>query len=446
MTNRREILLAAGAAGILAGDAAGETKTSQSTHAPLDSEKFRQAVVAGDLPAVVAMLDRDPALRYARDADGVSVYTLACLHGQPKVAEELAGRGLVLDIFEAAVSGNDKRAAELAKDDPGVAHHRLPDGRTPLHLATAAGKPGMVIFFAMKGADLSAGPESPLLAAVDYPDHGLATEMAVFLLMNASDPTARRKDGKSAVELAAARGYDDLVEMLIHRGAVASDPGNAPQVERVYFERRYTQDLHGNPVTREDTYGIPQEWINRFVSVAHFDFEQVKKLQKMCPTLAMTRATWDELAIEAAAHMGLTPMAQFLAELGAPVSACTATMLGERGLVKRLVAEDPACVRERGAHDIALLAYTGLGDQRAEIAELLMGAGADVHARSLGQTTLHIAAGKGYVELARLLLDRGADVNALAKVRGASVTPLAAAVQAKHEKMAELLREHGGRA
>ena len=40
------------------------------------------------------MLDRDPALRYARDADGVSVYTLACLKGQPKIAEELAGRGV----------------------------------------------------------------------------------------------------------------------------------------------------------------------------------------------------------------------------------------------------------------------------------------------------------------------------------------------------------------
>jgi hypothetical protein len=100
MTNRREILLAAGAAGMLAGGEAGETKPAANRKdSPLDSEKFRQAVVAGDVPAVTSMLDRDPALRYARDADGVSVYTLACLKGQPKVAEELARRGLVLDIF-----------------------------------------------------------------------------------------------------------------------------------------------------------------------------------------------------------------------------------------------------------------------------------------------------------------------------------------------------------
>lgn len=436
MTNRREILLAAGAAGILAGGGAAETKTN-----PLDSEKFRQAILSGDLPTVTLMLDRDPALRYARDSAGVSVYTLACLKGQLKIAEEIAGRGLVPDIFEAAVSGDSKRANDIAKDDPGLAHHRLPDGRTPLHLAAEAGKPALVIFFAMKGADLSAGPESPLLAAVDYPDHTLASEISIFLLMNASDPNARRRDGKTALQLAAARGYDDLVQMLIHRGAEA----NAPSVERVYYGRRYTQDLHGNPVTREDTYGIPQDWINQFVTVAHFDFEKVKHLQKLCPTLIMTRATWDELAIEAAAHMGLTPMAQFLADLGAPVSTCTATLVGEQALVKRLVSQDAGCIRERGAHDIALLAYTAMGNQHVEIAEFLLGAGADIHARPLGQTSLHIAAGKGYVELAQLFLDHGADVNAIANVRGASLTPLAVALQAKQEKMTAFLKERGGR-
>ena len=260
--------------------------------------------------------------------------------------------------------------------------------------------------------------------------------------MNASDPNARRRDGKTALELATARGYDDLVEMLVHRGAGSA----ATPTQRVYFGRRYAQDLRGNSVTREDTYGIPQEWINQFVTVAHFDFEKVKQLQKLCPTLMMTRATWDELAIEAASHMGLTPMAQFLADLGAPVSTCTATLVGEQALVKRLVKEDAACIRERGPHDIALLAYTALGAQHVEIAEFLLDSGADIHARSLGQTSLHFAAGKGYLELAELFLDHGADVNAVAKVRGASLTPLAVAVQAKQEKMAALLKERGGRA
>jgi hypothetical protein len=49
------------------------------------------------------------------------------------------------------------------------------------------------------------------------------------------------------------------------------------------------------------------------------------------------------------------------------------------------------------------------------------------------------------VDLARLFLDHGADVNAVASVRGTSMTPLAVAVQAKHEKMEALLKDHGGR-
>lgn len=447
MTSRRHILQAATAAFAITAEAG---ETTETKHAPLDSEKFRRAVVEGNLSTVISMLDRDPALRYARDATGVSVYTLACLKGQVKIAEELVRRGVVLDAFEAAVSGNSARATELSKDDPGIAHHRLPDGRTPLHLAAQAGHPDMVVFFAMKGADLSAGPESPLLTAVDHPDHAKATEMSRFLLMNASDPNARRADGKSALSLAAARGYDDLVEMLIHRGAAVQGESadiarKAAAIERVYFSRRYTQDQHGNPVTREDTYGIPQELINQFVSIAHVNFDKVKQLQKLCPKLLMTRATWDELAIEAAAHMGLAPMAQFLADLGAPVSTCTATLLGSKDLVKRLIQEDKGCLRERGAHDIALLAYTAFAAEQVDIAEFLLKAGADVQVRSLGQTTLHIAASKGHIELAQLLLDHGADVNATAQMRGTDKTPLAIAVETKQSKMAEFLIGRGGR-
>jgi len=423
---------------------AGDTKNT-AKGAPLDSEKFRGAVLAGDLATVTAMLDRDPALKYERDPDGVSVYVLACLHGQTKVAEELAKRGLVQDAFEVAVSGDQKRAAELAKQDAGIVNHRLPDGRTPLHLAAEAGKPDMVIFFGSQGADMSAGPESPLLAAVNCADRAAAFEMSQFLLMNASDPKARRRDGKSALQLAAARGYDEIVAMLVHRGADASEITNAPKVELVYYGRRYTQDLHGNTPKREDNYGLPQQLVNEFSRVAHFDFERVKYLQKLCPMLINTRATWDELGIEAASHMGLAPMARYLADLGAPVSTCTATLLGETNIVKRLVTEDPACVRERGAHDISILAYTGYADQHVELAELLLKAGADVHARALNQTILHVAASKGHVELAQMLLDHGAEINATFNTKQGALTPLALAIRAKQAKMADFLKDRGGK-
>jgi ankyrin repeat protein len=198
--NRRKFILG-GAAAIGAANAAkpASPQAVAASNPALDSEKFRTAVVTGDIAAVNKYLDGDPALLYARDAHGNSVYTLACLAGQAKTAEALAARGLVLDIFEAAVSGNVKRATELANATPGIARIRSADGRTPLHFAAAGGQPDMVMFINGRGADLSAGPESPLLAAVDYPDLGVALEMTQTLVGNASDPNARRKDGKTCL-------------------------------------------------------------------------------------------------------------------------------------------------------------------------------------------------------------------------------------------------------
>jgi ankyrin repeat protein len=343
------------------------------------------------------------------------------------------------DIFQAAYKGDIPRATELAKLNPAIARLRSPDGRTPLHYAVEGGHADMIFFLTTQGADLSAGPNSPLLTAVDYPDHAVAMDMSQALLMNGSDPNAKGADGRTALQLAAARGYQDVVEMLVHRGAT----GAAIRTEVVHFARRYSFDVEGRPYTPENIDGLPQDFINEFARLSHFDVERVKHLVKLAPALVGGRATWDESGIEAAAHMGLVPLARFLADHGAPVSTCTATVLGLRDRVEALIASDADCVRERGAHDIALLAYTALGDERAEIADALLRSGANVEAKGLGgMRTLHLAAGKGYVALAEVLLGHGADVNAPAK----ALTPLAVAVKAKRDQMVEFLKSRGGRA
>jgi len=348
-----------------------------------------------------------------------------------------------LDIFQAAFRGDIPRATEMAKLNPAIAQLRSPDGRTPLHFAAAGGHADMVFFLTQKGADLGAGPVSPLIAAIDLPDHTAAFDTATALLMNGSDPNAKRADGKSALEIAAARGYTDIVELLVHRGA---EPAVGQSVERVYFGKRYSFDVEGRPYTPENIDGLPQDFINEFARLAHFDVERVKHLHKLAPGLIAARATWDESAIEAASHMGLTPLARYLADHGAPVSTCTATLLGLRDRVTALVNGDAACVRERGAHDLPLMAYTAYGEEHHEIADFLLRAGANLQARAFGQTILHLAAGKGYLRLAEILLAHGADINAVAKVRGTDATPAAVAVAAKQEKMADFLMSRGGRA
>lgn len=360
------------------------------------------------------------------------------------------------DIFQAAAAGDIPRATELVNAEPEIARRRSADGRTPLHFATANGKPEMVLFLQLHGAELSAGPESPLIAAVDYPEHDVATAMSQPLIMNASDPNARSRDGKSALQLAANRGYADLAELLIHRGArvtpaeTAAAAGdaveilkNATKIEKVHYSRRYIQDAQGKPVTRDDSNGIPWLQVNEFVRVAHFDLEKVKQLHKDAPALLNTRASWDELAVEAGSHVGNVPIATWLADRGAAISTCTAVLLGMAGKVKEAVAADPLCLHERGAHDIALLSYTAWGDQQTDIAAQLLKAGANVRGRSLSQTTLHIAALRGHVDLAALLLEHGADINATYPSKGVAITPLAVAIKAKQEKMEQFLRTRG---
>ena len=347
------------------------------------------------------------------------------------------------DIFEAAFQGDIKRATALFDENPAIARLRSADGRTPLHYAAAGGHSDMIMFLTTKGADLSAGPESPLLTAIDHPDHTMASEAAQTLLMNASDPSARRKDGKSALDIARDRGYDDIAAMLIHRGAEFHGKSS---VEVAYYGRRYSYDAQGKPYTSQDISGLPQDFINEFVRLSHLDIERVKHLYKLAPGLLAARATWDELAIEAAAHMGLVPLAQFLADQGSPVSTCTAAVLGLTNRVEALVKADANCLRERGAHDIPLLSYTAWGKERLDVAEFLLNSGADLRASGLGMTTLHIAAMKGHIELAKLLLDHGADVNEPSRQKNGIVTPLAMAVRAKQEKMQQFLKERGGRA
>jgi hypothetical protein len=316
----------------------------------------------------------------------------------------------------------------------------------------------MVLFLQLRGAELSAGPESPLIAAVDYPDYEAASAMARSIVMNASDPNAVRKDGKSVLWLAAARGYGDIAELLIHRGArvtgreIAAATGdavpvlrNADTIERVHYSRRYIQDLNGKAVGRDDLNGLHWTRVNEFVRVSHGDFEKVKQLCQETPALLNTRASWDELAVEAGAHVGRVPIASWLAGRGATISTCTAVLLGQTALVKEALAADRLCVQERGAHDIALLSYTAWGNEQLEIAEMLLKAGAGVGAKSFQMTTLHLAASKGYTDLAALLLEHGADINATYDVKGSAITPLAAAVKAKQDKMAEFLRTRGGR-
>jgi len=448
-----------------------------------DSAKFREAATQGDAAAVAAYLDRDAGLLYARDAQDVSVFRLALLAGQPGVAELLRARGVVLDVFDAATAGDEQRLMELYREDAAVAHARTRFGRTVLDCAAEGGRPVSVEFLVGRGASANANVTdaksgaplgfTPLRTALEYREKATAEKMAMWMLGNGADANAKQSDGRSALHAAALAGYDRAVRMLLRKGADAqakdadgrtalelagTRPGNAAveilrRPDGVARDRHTSRDLPwsgagpgARPEAAVETEGIPQDFINRFVTVCHFDPASTKKLYALCPALLATRSTWNEMGIEGAAHVGTVACADFLLAQGAPLSICTATMMGMTARVGELLREDAGRAAERGAHDFPLLLYTAFSKERADIAEILLKAGADPNAEMRGVTALHFAARKGYVKLAEVLLAGGADPNLRADYPFlAEGTVLAVATKFNRDDVAALVRARGGR-
>jgi uncharacterized protein len=101
-----------------------------------------------------------------------------------------------------------------------------------------------------------------------------------------------------------------------------------------------------------------------------------------------------------------------------------------------------ANVNQRGPLPYTML-MVAAGRGYVQITDLLLSAGADVHAldSSLGASALHKAAQSGVVDVARLLLDHGAFINLQSATVGH--TPLIDAVWAKKPAMVKFLLERG---
>lgn len=149
-----------------------------------------------------------------------------------------------------------------------------------------------------------------------------------------------------------------------------------------------------------------QEQVKEFVLAAHADFAKVKTLLESEPSLLNQRyAEFDETALEAASHMGHRSIAKYLLDQGAPLTICTAAMLGQPDDVAEFLDKDPSLVRARGAHGIPLIYHAALSGN-TEIAELLVALGGGEGVES----ALHAAVKFGHVEMTRWLLSHGADI------------------------------------
>ena len=476
MVNRRSFLFLAGAAASLPSNnlrlAAAHALSPSEPRRFLSSETteqdpFRRAVIKGDLATVKCFVENNAALIYGRNENGESVYLLACYAGQRQVAEFFVSQGLSRDFNELVASGEWKIVQQILAANPGYALTQNPRGDFPSHTAVLARQPEYLFQFAAFARDFNArshgrynrtpvhlaamclNPDdaeplmqnllmnggSPTSADIngETPLHLCATTNNLFsarmLLRKGADPIAKNKNGETPLDIAKRARSADMIDLLEQAHTVARD----------YYAQRFTTNRDGATVQRDDTQGLPQVLINEFVIVSHFSPERMQKLLRQCPDLLNTRSSFDELAVEAGAHSGRQDIAGFLLDRGAPYSICTAAMFGETKVVKRMIEEDSARIRERGPHDFLITFYPAFGTGSIEVMEILAARGADLASNVRERNALHVAAEFGQIDLSLYLVSKGLNPRQKAFTFKGYLDAIELARDSKHPELANML-------
>src|SRR5881409_3586782 len=144
------------------------------------------------------------------------------------------------------------------------------------------------------------------------------------------------------------------------------------------------------------------------------EFERVKAMVSAEPALIDARGRTGESAILTAVYHRQKEIVNLLVARGATLTLFEACAAGEVERAERLMAGDGSTINAFSADGwtpLHLAAFFG----HARIAEMLLGQGADITARSrnsTGNTALHAALAGNHKLVAGLLLGHGADVNA----------------------------------
>src|SRR5688572_14603754 len=146
----------------------------------------------------------------------------ALYRNQRDEANRLADGAAMLTVWEAAALGR-LEPLQAAIADPVLVNAYAPDGHTPLGLACFFGAPEAVRVLLERGADVHAVSRNaitvqPLHAAVA----GRNIDAVRALLEHGAPVNARQQIGYTPLMGAAASGRDDLVDLLLAKGADAT--------------------------------------------------------------------------------------------------------------------------------------------------------------------------------------------------------------------------------
>ena len=343
------------------------------------SEELHMAVRSGHVSEVSKLL-ASGADANARDGMGSTPLIDAAWSGNVEIARVLLEHGADVNAthreagstaLEYAVLTGQTAVVKLLLGAGADTSRRYRYDQTVLHIAAARGFPPILELLADSHASLNpvdANGNTPLDEAVL---HNQAEAVRFLIAQGADVKYTHPADGRGPVHEVAAKGFSDLLSLLIDAGA--------------------------NPVLRDRSGQTPLD-----LALAYKNANVVAALLKLGSRISESESAAEE-AMETAVLKGQVEIVRILLDSGFDVNKPTAG--GSTYL-----------------HDAAL-------KNQKKIAELLLRGGARLEAlNQTGGTPLHDAALGGSVDVMNLLLDRGAKINATDRESGATPLMLAASL------------------
>jgi ankyrin repeat protein len=190
----------------------------------LAPELVREFVIAGhgNLPRVKEMLAEYPGLLHAANAwapgDRETAIQAAAHAGSAHVAEYLLAQGAPLEIFTAASLGRREAVEGMLADDPALIRARGAHGIPLLAHAAFSGDVGLVAMLVERG-----GTEGASMALSNSVGKGHLALTRWLLDHTAPDLNWKNYQGKTALEVAAAAGREEITTLLRARGAAGTE-------------------------------------------------------------------------------------------------------------------------------------------------------------------------------------------------------------------------------
>ncbi len=250
----------------------------------------------------------------------------------------------------AAQAGDTAAVRRLLEEgaDPNLQDH---EGHSPLHVAAAAGRPGTLGLLLEHGADpalIDAWGRTPLLLVARESGNEAAARV---LLEHGAGVNALDRSGASGLELAAWRGFSEVVDVLLDYGATVDRRGERTPLLTSYAVTKGLERLFGELLRTGVDLGIRTENGGSLLhAAAEGGSVEITRLLLEQGLDAMEEDTYRWTPLHYAAERGRTAVSELLVARGADVNARTLAGHTPLSLTEIYEKEEEArLLRSRGA-------------------------------------------------------------------------------------------------